>query len=60
MITIEPVLLRGKYRLDFGGSVRIPSSRNFILGNNGHQNLLFGKASEDRFVMEVGYPLSII
>ncbi len=26
-----PVLVRGKYRLDFGGKVRVPSAKNFIL-----------------------------
>lgn len=29
--TEQPVLVRGKYRLDFGGKVRIPSAKNFIL-----------------------------
>lgn len=29
--TEEPVLVRGKYRLDFGGKVRVPSAKNFIL-----------------------------
>ena len=55
------MLIRGKYRLDFGGSVRIPSSRNFILGNKNRAcNLLFGKVSQDRYVLEVSYPFSLL
>lgn len=40
------MLVRGKFRLDFQGKVRIPSSKNFILEGTektkGH-SLLFGK-----------------
>ena len=58
MKTAEPTLIRGKYRLDFGGKVRVPSSKNFILNHGSEQSLLFGKVDKDSYLMEVGYPLS--
>ena len=51
MMTAEPNLVRGKYRLDFGGKVRVPSSKNFILNYNEHQSLLFGKVAKDTYIM---------
>jgi hypothetical protein len=60
--TVEPVLIRGKYRLNFDGKVRIPSSKNFILEGDAltkGNSLLFGKISEDCYMMEVAYPLTI-
>lgn len=60
--TSKPALIRGKYRLDFQGKVRVPSSRNFLLEGTkrtkGH-SLLFGKVSQDCYIVEVGYPLSV-
>ena len=58
MKTAEPTLIRGKYRLDFEGKVRVPSSKNFILRHGNDQSLLFGKVDKDSYLMEVGYPLS--
>lgn len=31
LATAKPVLKKGKYRLDFGGKVKLPSAKNFIL-----------------------------
>ena len=58
MTTAEPTLVRGKYRLDFDGKVRVPSSKNFILKQDMNQSLLFGKVAKDTYIMEVSYPLS--
>lgn len=58
MTTAQPTLLRGKYRLDFGGKVRVPSSKNFILKQGQMQSLLFGKVAKDTYIMQVSYPLS--
>jgi hypothetical protein len=31
LATAKPILKKGKYRLDFGGKVKLPSAKNFIL-----------------------------
>ena len=59
MTTAQPVLVRGKYRLDFEGKMKIPSSKNFILKQGDHQALLFGKINKDTYFVEVSYPLSL-
>jgi hypothetical protein len=58
MVTAEPALIRGKYRLDFGGKVKIPTSKNFILLKGEAQALLFGKVNPDTYLMEISYPLT--
>lgn len=50
--------------MDFGGKVKVPSAKNFILeflasNNNRKRCLLFGKIAEDKFIMQVEYPLTI-
>ena len=58
LTTVRPRMVRGRYRLDFGGRVRVPSAKNFILGE-GLGSVLFGGVGVDRYVVEVGYPFSL-
>jgi hypothetical protein len=51
---VVPSLKGGRYRLDFGGLVRVPSSKNFILGGVGSSSghaMLFGCVGTDRFIL---------
>lgn len=61
--TAKPVLKKGKFRMDFGGKVKLPSAKNFILQATLPQGkrrcLLFGKRAEDEYVMQVEYPLTV-
>lgn len=48
--------------LDFRGKVKEPSVKNFILVDKETKTecLLFGKQSEEKFVLEVSYPLGLV
>jgi tubby and related proteins len=49
--------------MNFGGKVKLPSAKNFILEAVQPQGrrrcLLFGKQEENRYVMQVEYPLTV-
>lgn len=56
--TVKPILKKGKFRIDFGGKVKMPSAKNFILElviakGQRKRSLLFGKIKDDRYVMQV-------
>jgi hypothetical protein len=64
LATAKPILKKGKFRMDFGGKVKIPSAKNFILEylaakDKRKRCLLFGKVAEDKYIMQVEYPLTI-
>lgn len=58
--TAKPKLVKGKYKIDFLGKARIPSSKNFILEYNQKQSILFAKQTENLYLLEVSYPFSIL
>lgn len=64
MNSAQPVLRNGKYRLDFGKKVKVPSAKNFILETEDEQQkvmkncLLFCKIAEDTFLLEICHPLT--
>jgi hypothetical protein len=52
LTTTQPTIKRGKYRLDFKGKVKVPSSKNFILKDpKDSQSLLFGKINDNTYIL---------
>jgi hypothetical protein len=50
--------------MDFCGKVKMASAKNFILDfvagkGERRRSLLFGKTAEDKYIMQVEYPLTI-